>query len=420
VDTSEFETLRGLGVALAVGLLIGAERGWHERNEPEGSRVAGLRTFGLIGLLGGLAVAVARGVGDWFAVAALLALAAVLVAGYLASVRRSDELGATSVIAALATFCLGALSVQGLWLPAAAAAVVTALLLGLKPTLHRWLQRVERRELLAALQLLLISVVVLPVLPDEGLGPYAALNPQKLWLMVVLITALSFAGYIAVKLAGTSGIIVTGVLGGLASSTAVTLSFARFGRTHPELQGALATGIVLAWTVMYVRMAVLTAVLAPSLLTWLLPPIGLMSLAGLAIGGVLLHRSQRASVPPEGLANPFEIGMALRFGALIAVVILLSHALKNWLGDAGMLALAFVSGLADVDAITVTVANDAATLTPTVAVGAMLIAAGANTLVKCGMAATIAGGTLARWVGLTAATSIAAGAVGLWLSGVLG
>jgi uncharacterized membrane protein (DUF4010 family) len=345
----------------------------------------------------------------------------VLIAGYFANVRQSGEIGITTIIAALATFCLGALSVQGLWLAAAAAAVVTALLLGLKPTLHRWLEAIEKRELLAALQLLLISVVILPVLPNQGYGPYAALNPQKLWLMVVLIVAMSFAGYVAVKLAGAQGIVLTGILGGLASSTAVTLTFARVGRTHPELQGALATGVVLAWTVMYVRVAVLIAVLAPALLGMLLMPLALMTAVGLIAGWILLRHSGRAQVPPEGLTNPFEIGMALRFGALIAVVMLLSRALQDAFGNAGMLALAFVSGLADVDAITVTVADEAAGhgLTAAVAVAALLVAAGANTLMKCAMATTIAGGAMARWVGITAAATIVAGAAGLALSGVL-
>jgi uncharacterized membrane protein (DUF4010 family) len=171
VNATEIEVLGNLGVALAVGLLIGIERGWHQRMAPEGSRVAGMRTFGLIGLIGGLAALLGRDLGGWFATGVLAVVAAGLIVARWQAVKLEHDIGITTVVAALITFCLGALAMEGRLAVAAAAAVVTALLLGLKPTLHRWLERIEERELLAALQLLLISVVVLPVLPDEGYGP---------------------------------------------------------------------------------------------------------------------------------------------------------------------------------------------------------------------------------------------------------
>jgi uncharacterized membrane protein (DUF4010 family) len=418
VDGSELEILRNLGVALAVGLLIGVERGWHQRLAPEGSRVAGMRTFGLIGLIGGLAALVGRDLGGWFATGALAVLAAGLIVARWQVAKVEHDMGMTTVVAALITFCLGALAMEGRLAVAAAAAVVTALLLGLKPTLHRWLQRIEERELLAALQLLLISVVVLPVLPDEGFGPYAALNPYQIWWMVVLIAGLSFAGYVAVRLAGTGrGIVLTGVFGGLASSTAVTLTFARFGRRQPALQGPLATGVILAWTVMYARMAVLTAVVAPALLARLILPLGLAAAVGLVAGLLLLRRPAVAPLPEHQLTNPFEFAMALRFGALLAVVLLVTHALRDWLGDAGLLAVAFVSGLTDVDAITLTVGKlTASQLAPIVAVEALLLAAGANTLVKAAMVVAIAGGVMARWIVIVFGATLVAAGLGVWLS----
>jgi uncharacterized membrane protein (DUF4010 family) len=414
----DIELLRNLGVALALGLLIGVERGWHLRKVPEGGRVAGMRTFGLIGLLGGLSALIGEQLGGWFATGALVAVAAGLMLPHWQAVKAERDVGMTTEVAALVTFCLGALAVEGHLAIAAAVAVVATLLLGLKPTLHRWLERVEERELLAALQLLLISVVVLPVLPDEGFGPYDALNPYQIWWMVVLIAGLSFAGYVAVKIAGTQrGIVLTGIFGGLASSTAVTLTFSRFGQKHRDLHGPLATGVILSWTVMYARMAVLVAVTAPSLLPQLIPPLGLMAIVGLVAGWLLLRRANAAELPEHELTNPFEFGMALRFGALLAVVILVSHALKDWLGDAGLLVVAFVSGLADVDAITLTVGKLAgASMAPAVALGALLLAAVANTLVKCAMVVGIAGGAMGRWVVAVVAAMLAAGALGLWLS----
>lgn len=419
MSAAELDILRNLGAALALGLLIGVERGWHQRGTPEGRRVAGMRTFGLIGLVGGLSALIGQQLGGWFATGALIAVAAGLVLAHWHTMKSDGDIGMTTEVAALITFCLGALVMQGLLAVAAAGAVVTALLLSLKPTLHRWLQRIEERELLAALQLLLISIVVLPVLPNEGLGPYAALNPYAIWWMVVLITGLSFAGYVAVKLGGArNGIALTGLLGGLASSTAVTLTFARFGRRHPDLHGPLTTGLILAWTIMYARIAVLVAIIAPVLLPILALPFGLMALVGI-LAALLLGRAKAGALAPgdQQLSNPFEFGMALRFGVLLAAVLLLSHALKDWLGDEGLLVVAFVSGLADADAITLTVGDLVGTgLGTRVAVIALLLGAGANTLMKCCMVVMIASGAMARWAGAIFAAMALAAAVGLWLS----
>lgn len=421
LNATDIEILRNLGAALAVSLLIGTERGWHQRMTREGGRVAGMRTFGLIGLIGGLAALVGRDLGGWFATGTLAVVAAGLIVARWQAVKLEHDLGITTVIAALITFCLGALAMEGRLAVAAAAAVITALLLGLKPTLHRWLQQIEERELFAVLQLLLISVVVLPVLPNEGFGPYGALNPYQIWWMVVLIAGVSFAGYVAVKLAGAGrGILLTGIFGGLASSTAVTLSFSRFARKQADLQAPLATGIILAWTAMYVRLAVLTAILAPDLLQRLVPPLGLMAAVGLVAGWLLQRRVDGVPLPEHQLTNPFEFGMALRFGALLAMVLLVSHALKDWLGNAGLLAVAFVSGLADVDAIALTVSKLLGPgLGRDVATGALLLAAASNTLVKWGMVIVIAGGAMARRIGLVVAAMLVAAALGVWLFGAV-
>ena len=240
------ETLLNLGLALALGLLVGVERGWQEREAAEGSRLAGIRTFSLISLLGGLWELLGRGSGEIVLGIAFLAFVVLMSAAHVAEARASHDYGVTTLIAALITFALGALSVRGEHAVAATAAVLTTIILSLKPILHRWLRRIEQQELTAALKLLLISVVILPILPDRGYGPWQALNPHELWWLVILIAVISFAAYCAVKIAGPErGILLAGFLGGLVSSTAVSLHLARLAAQGIQ-RNIIAAGVLVA------------------------------------------------------------------------------------------------------------------------------------------------------------------------------
>lgn len=259
--------VHGLGAALAVGLLIGLERGWHQRDLNEGARVAGLRTFALTGLLGGVLGSLAPTFGPWPLVAGLAGLALLMAVAYLRSAQATGGLSATTSVALLLTLALGAYASSGAIALALAAAVVATVLLNLKPTLHGWLRQIEHRELTAALQLLVLSVVILPYLPNAGFGPYAALNPYALWWAVILIAGLSLAGHFAVRIAGPDrGLLWTGMLGGLASSTATTLALARRARQQPALTDAAAMGALAASAMMFLRMAVLLGAIHPPLL----------------------------------------------------------------------------------------------------------------------------------------------------------
>lgn len=426
MDTTDL--LERLALALALGLLVGVERGWQERAGAEGSRVAGLRTFGLIGLGGGIGAAlldlrVPAGAGPGAAVGFALmvaGLAAVLLAGYRADIRRTGDLSATTVVAALVTFLLGGLAVAGAPAAAAAAAVVMTALLGLKPTLHRWLARLEERELLAVLKLLLISVVLLPVLPDRGFGPYQALNPYAIWWMVVLIAGLSFSGYVAAKLAGPSrGLMLAGLLGGVTSSTAVTLGFARLARADAGASGLLAAGAALASATMLPRVLIVVAVVEPALLRALLAPLGLAALAALGGTWLVWHRSARRSAEaPLAIDNPVELGAAARFGLLLAAIMFLARALPAWLGEGGLYLLAAASGLADVDAISLSLASLAArgAAGPDTAAAAVLVAVAANTAVKVAIAAVAGGAAMAWRLGAVQAAAVLAGFAGFLLA----
>jgi len=402
------DLLIGLGLSLAIGLLVGVERGWQERDAPEGARIAGIRTFGLVGLLGGLWAVIGEVLGMVLLGIAFAAIAALMITAHLQDVRTGRDVGVTTVVAALVTFALGALAVLGYTKEAAAGAVVTTALLSLKPVLHGWLRRIESLQLFAGIKLLLISVVVLPVLPDHGYGPWRALNPYQIWWMVVLIAAISFAGYVAMRAAGVRrGVLLTGLLGGLASSTATTVTLARLQR-GTDLRALLAAGIVAASAIMFPRILLEVAVVNRTLLTPLVFPLALMT--AITVGSALwLARHSRTSrtEPIPQVRNPMELIPALQFGLFLALVMLLTHGLNEWLGERGLYLLAAISGVADVDAITLSLANLARGSTETDAMWrGIILAAMVNTIFKGMLATFIAGRALAVYVlpvmGLTA------------------
>lgn len=410
-----FDPYAQLGMSLAIGLLIGLERGWSERQREEGTRVAGLRTFGLIGLTGGLCALLARTSGLWLIAVALLSVAMLMTAAYNRFSKATGTFGTTTVVAALATFVLGALAVAGQMAAAASTAVVAALLLHMKLPLHAWLRRIEEADLTAGLRLLLISVVVLPVLPDRGYGPGGVLNPFEIWWMVVLISAISFAGYLAIKSLGPNrGVGVTALFGGLVSSTAATVSLARLARRHQDLAFGLAGGTVLAATVMFGRMAGVAAVIAPVVLPHIVVPLAAMTLMGLIISGLLLRHAPARTETPMTPGNPLQFRMALIFAAALALVLLVSHLLSSRFGDIGLYGLAGVSGLADVDAITLSAARLAREgLAAEIAGNAIVIAALANTAMKAVLYAGIAkrGGRLVLGAG---GAILTIGSAALW------
>jgi len=415
----EQQTFYFLGVALALGLLIGVERGWKTREEAEGQRVAGVRTYGLIGLLGGCAALLAEEMGPLLMGLMFLGVAGALTAVYVANLSDDeDDVGITSLVAGLLTFVFGALAGFGEVAVAGAAAVITTLLLGYKPLLHHWVSRLKGKELRAGIKLLLISVVLLPILPNRGYGPWQALNPYEIWWMVVLVAAISFVGYFAIKFGGASrGAVFTGLFGGLASSTALTLHFSRAARQGADMAPMLATGILLACGTMFPRMVLIASVINPQLFRPLLVPVVIMALLVYAPALFYWWSLRHASADTAAaLSNPLEIKTAVSFGALLALVMFLGKALQAWLGDAGILMLATASGVADVDAITLSLARlSQDDLAVRVATTGIVIASAVNGLVKGGMATVIGGRTVGMRVGVPLLVSAASGLSLTWL-----
>lgn len=390
--------LTGLGLALAAGLLIGLERGWHQRERPDGHRVAGLRTFALIGLLGGLGAVLAQRFGAGVMVALLAAVGVLLLAGYLIMARLHSVMGLTTFVAALATFVIGALAASGAWRTSAIVAVVVLALLQFKRPLHSGIGKLSEAELNSGTQLLLISVVVLPVLPDEGYGPYGALNPYRLWWAVVLLSVLSFAGFVLMRWLGAQrGLTLTALLGGLVSSTATTATLARWARDTPAWRPLAAGGATLACSAMFARMAVLVAVAAPALGRGPIVTFAAMAATGAVAGALLTARSARDGLPELSVGNPLQLSAALKFAAFLAAVMVAGRFLSERLGDAGVLLTAAVAGLVDVDAITLSIGRMVAEQAVAVPVAtlALFTAATVNQVTKLGLAAYLDGRALA-------------------------
>lgn len=390
----DIDQLKALAIALGIGLLIGLER------ERVPSARAGLRTFGLVALLGALTAMLGERLQTVaLLVAALLAVGAMMVAANLRH-PDADDPGTTSVAALLVCFCLGAATWHGYGTVAVMLAVATTALLYFKVQLRGIATRLEPRDWFAILQFGVLSLVILPVLPNEEYGPYDALNPYQIWLMVVLICGVSLAGYTALQLVGARhGAPLVGVFGGLASSTATTLIYARNARATPAMAPTAALVILIANLAMVVRVGVLTAVVAPRALPTLLLQIA----PALALGGVVVlwlwrHLAKNGEAVLPTASNPAELKTALGFGALYALVLFLAAWLADAIGTGGLYGLALVSGLTDVDAITLSSLRlfslERLALDPTaIAIGLAMLA---NLGFKTTLAIGIGGGGLGR------------------------
>ena len=380
--------LLGVGIALAAGLLIGLERGWHQRDLPDGHRVAGLRTFALIGLLGGLSGLLAQRWGAIVLVVVLAVVALLILAGYIVTARMHSVMGLTTAMAAITTFLVGVLAAGGSTLLASAVAVVTVALLQLKRPMHNGIGKLTESELTSGIQLLLISVVVLPVLPDRGFGPFEALNPYKLWWAVVLLALLSFLGFVLMRWFGARrGLTLTALLGGLVSSTATTATLARWAKEAPQWRPLAAGGATLACAAMFGRMAVLVGVAAPALGAATVGTLAAMAVAGAAFGAYLSTRGHARDLPDLSTQNPLKLTAAVQFALFLAAMLLVGRFLADRFGDAGLLATAAISGLVDVDAITLSVGRMVGDGVVGAAVAglAVFLAAGVNQVTKLGL-----------------------------------
>lgn len=403
------------GAALGLGLLLGLER---ERKRDAELLFGGVRTFALIALLGAVGAFLERELNQgWLVLVAFVAVASLVVVSYAMTAARG-ELGITTEISALLAFIVGVLCGWSKVDVAAVVTVVCLLLLTLKDYLHRLARRVELADVEATLKFAVISLIILPLLPNAAFGPppLDVINPYKIWLMVVLIAGLNFLGYVLVKVFGSEhGLVVTGILGGLVSSTAVTLSFSQRSREEPAMSSAFVLAIVVAWTIMFLRVVVIVGMVNRSLAGDLGLALGVMAAAGLLISLILWQRtrSHGRGVVTAG-PNPFELGEAVKFGLLFGVVTVVAKAAEVYLGETGLYIAGAVAGLTDVDAISLSMANRAAAepANLTIAARTIVIAVVSNTLMKTGMAVFLGAPALRRTLLLAAVPLLIAAAVG--------
>lgn len=405
----ELDVFSRLAAAFAIGLLVGIERGWKARGVEDHGRAAGLRTFGLAGLMGGTSGILSADLGPVVVAVAFLAFSAALGAFAWLEARTSHDLSATTLVAGLLTFLLGTMAAVGNVTVAIAVAVGMTVLLALRQQLHGWLFRLTWEEFRAGLILMVMTFLLLPLLPDRPIDPWGAVNLHEVWLLAILIALISFTGYVAVRMfGGTLGIVVTAAAGGLASSTATTLAFARLAREQPRALNLLVGGILISGAVMALRVAGLVLVLKPALLGSLAVGLGSIVLTmGVAalffLVGIGPARKGRTN-PDLVISNPLVVATSLKIAVFIIVIMAMVELVHRFWGQSGVLAVAGLSGIMDVDAITLSMAR--ADRAAPLAMKAILLAVGVNTCAKAVMAAWVGGLGVGLRVGLASLVAL--------------
>ncbi|HSL89695.1 MAG TPA: MgtC/SapB family protein [Ignavibacteriaceae bacterium] len=376
-----FTILQGLGAVIFIGLLIGLERE-HSRSKDQ-KIFAGIRTFPLIGILGFLTALTSSLTSEWVYVAVMFGFSGLLITAYLTAAK-DGRLGGTSEVSALLVFILGTMVYYGYILLPAIIAIVITIFLSLKIQLHTFVGKISGEDIFATLKLAIISIIILPLLPDRTFGPFDVLNPRLIWYMVIFISGISFVGYFFIKLLGKDrGIILTGLLGGLVSSTAVAFSLSKKSVLQPLLSYNYAIGIVLASTMMFIRVFIIVLVLNSALVSNLWIPLLIFTIAGYIISRIMYKKESKNDLTDIEISNPFELKSAFLFGLLFAAVIFGAKAAQVYLGDQGIYAASALAGLTSVDAIVLSISKlSTENLVFLVAEKAIIIALISNTIVK--------------------------------------
>lgn len=407
----------GFAAAFLIGALVGIERE-KKKSASDDLGIGGVRTFILFALTGAVAAWLSERLeSGWVFAVPLLGITALTVAGYLAQARvKPRSLGLTTEASAITVYLLGGACIAGYVEIALALGIATSAILTYKQSLHDLVDRLGTEDIEAGVKLLAATFIVLPLLPREAVDPWGAIEPHSFWLLVILIAGLSLIGYVATRALGPErGAAVTGLAGGLVSSTAVTLTFARQSRERSEDSGdALASGLLLAWGIMFLRVIVEVAVVHAPLVGPLLLPMGAMGLVTLALAGWFAARSRTRQAEVAGeipLRNPFSLSAAFKFALLFAVVLLAVKLTQQHFPGRGYYVVAALAGLADVDPITLSMAGlvrDGGAA-PGTGVGAIVVASLTNTVVKCGMIVALASPGLRRRALLSTALLLLAG-----------
>jgi uncharacterized membrane protein (DUF4010 family) len=426
------ELISRLAVALGIGLLIGLERGWRRRQASPGSRAAGIRTFAISGLLGGVIAALALALSSRASEGAGSAVGGVVLGlgftAYAAVVtlftrdenRAVGAFSATTAIAGMLTFSLGAYALIGDLRIAAGTAVAAAGLLAFREELHGWVEQITWPELQSGLVLLAMTFLGLPIMPDDPVGPFGGVNPREVWIIAIVLAGVSFLGYAAVKYFGARrGLLLAAAAGALASSTAVTVANARHAAAGEGSPRLLAAGVAVASAIMFLRVAAIVAALKPGLFVLVAPTLLAATLVAVGFAIIWVYRPKTDAYANQSVdfRNPFDFWSVVGFAFFLGLIIVLSRAVGETFGATGALAGAIFVGIADIDAITVSMVR----LTPEIlsasqAALAILAAVASNTVSKIAIGSVIGRGPFAVEIAAMALVCLLVGAVALWLT----
>ncbi|PIZ51000.1 hypothetical protein COY27_05080 [Candidatus Woesearchaeota archaeon CG_4_10_14_0_2_um_filter_33_13] len=381
----DYSLLQNFALALGLGALIGLEREY-ARFQKRGHDYAGIRTFPLIAVFGALSAYLGELISPWILITGIILTGLLIVIAYFTITDKSRKyVGATSEMAGFLTFFIGVLCYHGQTTFAVILAVVITLILYARSFLHHFAEKMNKEEMADTLKFAVIALVILPLLPNKAYGPYEIFNPFVIWLMVVFISGISFAGYIFIKWFGERGITLAGIFGGLVSSTAVTTSFAQRSKKETTIFKALALGVILANTVMFVRILIEVFVINPKLFVMMLVPFSVLILISVIFSYILWIKAKNVKGKVE-LSSPFTLGPALKFGLFFAFILAVVKLADVYLSSKGVYLVSFISGFADVDAITVSLSQLAkTTLDMNTARNGIVIAALTNIAVKGGI-----------------------------------
>ncbi len=380
------DQLIGLAISIGIGFLIGMERQFSKETAEHQEQFAGIRTFTMVSMFGYLSALIGQVMGEWIFGLTLVCVFAFVIVSYLRLSKTPGNSGATSEFALIITFVLGGLVFLGMILLALIIMVVMLLLLAFKPTLHLFVEKLKRQELLAIILFVVMSALVIPFLPDFNFGPYKLWNLKEIWKMVVLVSGTSLVGYMIAKFMGNRGTMLAGVVGGLVSSTSVALAYSRKSTESKSVDTSFyyAMGVISACTVMFPRVLFEVYIVNLELAYDLWVPIALISLAGFG-SAVLIYKFKKGNIRHNGivLKNPLDLAIAIKFALLYAAIQWLVKYSSEQFGDSGTYIAGAISGITDVDAITLSMAKMAREGGNSVlAVNTILIATLSNTLVK--------------------------------------
>ncbi|MEN3943452.1 MgtC/SapB family protein [Prosthecobacter sp. SYSU 5D2] len=405
--------LKQLCISLGLGLLLGLER---ERSEKS---IAGIRTFPFISLFGTVCAQVGAATSPWIIAAGLMTVTMIVIFANYTKIRKGDNnAGTTTEFAAVLLYVVGALIVVGSIESSLVVGGVMVILLHLKEPMHRVVGSMGEHDIKAIMQFVLISLIILPVLPNESYGPYEVWNPFKIWLLVVFIVGISLGGYVLYKIFGSrAGSLLGGVIGGLVSSTATTVSFARRCASDAALAPLGVVVIMVASCISLVRVLVEVAVVGPGIFMAVAPPLGILLGWCILISAVLYGISRKHQAEMSEQKNPAEFKSALFFGLIFALVLWGVAEAKARFGDAGMYVISIISGLTDMDAITLSTAEMAGSggIATRVAWHAIVIAAMANFVFKLATVAILGSAALVWRTAAAFGLALAGGGALLWL-----